>query len=140
MKEQNLRHAWAQLFFCCFVFSMEMLGRFSPTTPSPARCIIIRMDDRRTILKASCHIMHGMHQGPHGESLEAGRLLGPRRNGRRHRPKPEVRVGRKPPQESALLEFEEEEMQTTFYHISISGPCINMLSACQTIASLLAVA
>lgn len=58
-----------------------------------------------------------LHQGPHGESLVAGRLLGQRRNGMRHRPKPGVRVGRKPPQESALLEFEEEEMQTTSYLI-----------------------
>ena len=83
-----------------------------------------------------------LHQGPHGESLVAGRLLGQRRNGRRHRPKPGVRVGRKPPQESALLEFEEEMqttstsylMQTTFY-----GPGISMLSTklLQTIASLL---
>lgn len=74
-----------------------------------------------------------LHQGPHGESLVAGRLLGQRRNGRRRRPKPGVRVGRKPPQESALLEFEEEEMQTTsylIYLIPFYGLCISMLSAC----------
>ena len=84
--------------------------------------------------------MHGTAPGSTWRKSRGQKAAGPTKNGRRHRPKPEVRVGRKPPQESALLEFEEEEMQTTFYHISISGPCINMLSACQTIASLLAVA
>lgn len=80
-----------------------------------------------------------LHQGPHGESLVAGRLLGQRRNGRRHRPKPGVRVGRKPPQESAPLEFEEEEMQTTSHLIlsniflwSMYQHAIGLLNYCIT--------